>query len=143
MKRLILMISILILSINFYSIKVLANEDDSSVFIGVVKAVAQDQNGSVKKVLVDGYIKGNSIYKTKIIAIITSDTEVFIDKKPIYSNFFIQNGDMIYIVFSKSKSSTNPPQSRAKKIEIYKNENYKKLNENIYNIQANIEKIVI
>lgn len=130
------MMSILMIIINFYTIKAFANEDDLPILIGVVKGVNEDGKGNIKKILVDGYIKGNGIYKGKIVAVITNETEVFINKKPVYNNISIKSEDSVYIVFSKAKTMTNPPQNKAKIIEVYKNEKYKKLNENSYNIKV-------
>ncbi|MGL5766044.1 MAG: hypothetical protein ACRCX8_10440, partial [Sarcina sp.] len=101
-----------------------AMEDDMyPIFLGVVENVEKSIDEGEYRILVDGYIKGGIIKEDKIIALVSDDTKIdSIDKETKITK--IKRGDRVYIEFSKAMTFSIPPQSFARKIEVYRAASY-------------------
>ena len=49
---------------------------ENPIFIGEVVSVDKSEDGKAIKITVDGFIKTNDVYKEKIIAIVTDETDI-------------------------------------------------------------------
>lgn len=97
------------------------------IFLGVVESVEREPDNKGYKVLVDGYIKGGIIKKEKIVAIVSDDTKIKIIGDEKSNKISIKRGDNVYIEFSQAMTFSIPPQSFARKLEIYKKPRYMNL----------------
>ena len=97
---------------------------DYPIFLGVVESVEKEPDNKGVKVLVNGYIKGGIIRKEKIIAIVSDDTKIKVLGEEKSKNITIKRGDNVYIEFSQAMTFSIPPQSFARKLEIYRKPRY-------------------
>lgn len=103
-------------------------EFDCPIFMGTVESVEVNKDtGKPERVLVDGYIRTTTVYKTQVMAIISDDTKLVFNKDVKNKDGAIQRGDTVYVVFSPAMTFSIPPQSVAKKMEVYSKEKYKKM----------------
>ncbi|WP_297517714.1 hypothetical protein [uncultured Clostridium sp.] len=100
---------------------------DYPIFLGVVERVDKEEGNKGYKVLVDGYIKGGVIKKEKIVAIVSKDTKIKVLGLEDSSITKLRRGDNVFIEFSQAMTFSIPPQSFARKVEVYKKPSYTKL----------------
>lgn len=127
MRTLLVGLSILLMNFNLGGSIDTMKKVEYPIFLGVVESVEKQEGNKGYKVLVDGYIKGGVIRKEKIIAIVSDDTKIKLlgDEKP--EKITIKRGDNVFIEFSQAMTFSIPPQSFARKMEIYKKPTYIKL----------------
>jgi len=89
------------------------------IFMGEVLEVNKDNQGNTM-VLAEGYIKGQKVYKEKLVAIVGSDTKILdCEGKEVKEGNFAK-GDVVFIRLSEIMTSSIPPQSPALKIQSCK-----------------------
>ncbi|MGL4452621.1 MAG: hypothetical protein ACRCTZ_15755 [Sarcina sp.] len=120
-------LSILLMNFNLGGSIDTVKKVEYPIFLGVVEGVEKQEDNKGYKVLVDGYIKGGVIKKEKIIAIVSDDTKIKILDDEESTEVTIKRGDNVYIEFSQAMTFSIPPQSFARKLEIYKKPTYIKL----------------
>lgn len=127
MRVILVGLSILFMNFNLGGSMGPVKKVDYPIFLGVVERVEKQEGNKGYKVLVDGYIKGGVIKQEKIIAIVSDDTKIKLlgDEKP--EKITIKRGDNVFIEFSQAMTFSIPPQSFARKMEIYKKPTYIKL----------------
>lgn len=99
---------------------VYAKDDNNPILIGKITEVKTSENNKDVRILVDGVIKSTDVYKETVLVIISDETSV-LDKggnKLIKTD--LKKGDGVVIVLSPEMTKSIPPQSVAKKIEVYK-----------------------
>ncbi|MGL4654631.1 MAG: hypothetical protein ACRCWM_01900 [Sarcina sp.] len=127
MRVLLVGLSILLMNFNLGGSIDTMKKVDYPIFLGVVERVEKEEGNKGYKVLVDGYIKGGVIKQEKIIAIVSDDTKVKLLGDEKVDKITIRRGDNVYIEFSQAMTFSIPPQSFARKIEIYKKPTYIRL----------------
>lgn len=128
MKIFLLSLSILLMSFNLGgSIESVLKENDYPIFLGVIEHIEKEEGNKGYRVLVDGYLKGGVIRQEKIIAIVSEDTEVTMlgDENQVKR---FAKGDNVFIEFSKGMTFSIPPQSFARKMEVYRKPSYVNMN---------------
>ena len=119
MKVLLVSLSILLMSFNLGGSVESMVRDEYPIFLGVIENIKKEDGNKGYKILVDGYIKGGVIQKEKIVAIVSSDTDIkMIGQEGVTKSF--RKGDNVFIEFSKAMTFSIPPQSFARKLEIYR-----------------------
>ncbi len=120
MKVLLVSLSILLMSFNLGGSVEGMMRDEYPIFLGVIENIKKEDGNKGYKILVDGYIKGGVIQKEKIVAIVSADTDIkMIGQEDECAKSF-RKGDNVFIEFSKAMTFSIPPQSFARKLEIYR-----------------------
>ncbi|GAB6170505.1 hypothetical protein JCM1393_29650 [Clostridium carnis] len=109
-----------VLLLTIFSIPVYSKPIKSPVFIGEILEVNKGENGKVNSILVDGYIKGNEVYKEKIIGIISDETKILNSSNDKKEDIIIEKGDLVYMRISEAMTKSIPPQSTIKRVFISK-----------------------
>lgn len=114
---------ILVFCLSFFNVTAFANEHhiNQAIFIGEIKNVEEDREQNNIRLLADGYIKGNEIYKEQILIIVGEDTKIISCNGEKADNVKFEKGDKIYVQLSEAMTKSIPPQSFAKKIQVSKN----------------------
>lgn len=97
-----------------------AKVEDNPILIGQIAEVKTSENGKDVSILVNGFIKSTDVYKETVLVIINNETAI-LDKmgnKVIKTD--LKKGDTVVAVLSPAFTKSIPPQSVAKKIEVYK-----------------------
>lgn len=93
---------------------------ENPIFIGEVVSVDKSEDGKTIKVTVDGFIKTNDVYKEKIIAIVTDETDIEECSGKKLKKEEIMKGNGVLIVLSAEMTKSIPPQSSAIKVQVCK-----------------------
>lgn len=101
----------------------MAKDDDYPIFLGEIESIEKEEGNKGYRVLVDGYIKGSIIRKEKIVAIVSDDTAVIMLGESEQTKGFAK-GDNVFIEFSKGMTFSIPPQSFARKMQVYRKPSY-------------------
>lgn len=99
---------------------VYARTPENPIFIGEVVSVDKSQDGKEFKVTVDGFIKTSDVYKEKIIAIVTDETDLEDCSGNKLKKEDIMKGDGVLIVLNSAMTKSIPPQSSAIKMQVCK-----------------------
>lgn len=87
--------------------------------MGEILEVNNDDKGNTM-VLAEGYMKGQKIYKEKLVAIVGPDTKILdCEGKEVKEGNFAK-GDVVFIRLSEIMTKSIPPQSPALKIQSCK-----------------------
>lgn len=96
------------------------------IFMGKVLVVEEKDKFNNIRIRVKGYIKGCEVYEEEMFVIISNDTKVIANNcneeknKDSSTNLNIEVGDTVFICLSDVMTSSIPPQSSAKKIQVTK-----------------------
>ena len=102
------------------------------IFMGKVLGVEEKDKFNNIRIRVKGYIKGCEVYEEEIFVIISNDTKVIANNcneekksdeeknKDSSTNLNIEVGDIVFICLSDVMTSSIPPQSSARKIQVTK-----------------------
>lgn len=90
-----------------------------SIFMGEILEVNKDNRGNTM-VLTEGYIKGQKVYKEKLIAVVGPDTKILdCEGKEVQEGNFVK-GDVVFIRLIPIMTNSIPPQSPALEIQSCK-----------------------
>lgn len=105
-----------------------------AVFMGEVENIEYNKKDNNLRILAKGYIKGCTVYKEEVIAIVNENTIIIPEQcitegqemkieKVDPSDFKIDVGDTILIVLSEAMTKSIPPQSTAQAIQVNRGNN--------------------
>lgn len=113
-------IFILVVFMVAISIPVFANHrEQSPLFMGEILEVNKNDGGNMS-LLVEGYIKGDKIFKEKLKVIVAPDTKIINCGEDKCGKVTFVKGDTVFIVLSDAMTKSIPPQTTAKKIVVCK-----------------------
>ncbi len=113
----IMMLALVTLFILSIGIPVMAKPKNMGpIFMGEVLEVNKDNQGNIM-VLAEGYIRGQKVYKEKLVAVVGPDTKILDCEGKESKKGDFAKGDIVFIRLSQVMTSSIPPQSPAIKIQ--------------------------
>ena len=93
----------------------------SPVVMGEVIEVQKSEEDNLVRITVQGYIKGQEVYKIKVVGIFNDETKVMNSANDKKEYITIEKGDFVYMRISDVMTKSEPPQTVVKRLFITKN----------------------